>query len=325
MTFLKKLGCLLSASAFIACSSVPAGAATLSGENASASVNVTAKYSSGTVTDIYSVDIQWGSMVFEYTDESRVWNPEKHKYDVTGASWRCEDGANNVKVTNHSNNPITVELSYTPLNNYSEIRGTFDVASKTLDAAEENSELESAPNFTASLTLTGELSETVTASTVIGSAKVTLISDTDNEEDAGNGGNESGGSGEMNTSREVGFINVSSYAEGVDYSYTTPIYDQGDNVYMAELFAENVLPKEDKHKTVIKINDTNYYIYEPGLDYEFDPGSTVNIRDTFYIDEGFNYERRKIIAIEAGKRYRLTITLNENGTAGEATLTETGS
>ena len=319
MNFLKKLGCVLSAAALLVGSCIPSKAVVLNAETDSDSVSVTAKYSAGTVTDIYSVDIQWGSMVFEYTDESRVWNPEKHKYDVTGASWSCDDGANEVKVTNHSNNPITVELTYTPSNAYSEITGEFDIASKTLGAAEENSATESAPNFTALLSLDGELSKDVTSNTVIGYAKVTLKSDTGGEE--GDGGNFDN-TGEIDLSRKAGTVNISTKAEGTAYSYEADLYDQGNNVYMATIFAETVPAKEDKPNTAIYINNTRYYIYESGMDYEFEPNSTVDISTSYYVDPGFEYERRKILAIEAGKRYLLKITLDESGTTGEATLAE---
>lgn len=326
MTFLKKLGCIISASAFLASSCITASAVELKAENDSDSVNVTAKYSAGTVSDVYSVDIEWGSMAFEYTEENRVWNPETHKYDTSGSSgWSCADGANKVKVTNHSNNPVTVELSYTPSADYSEISGEFDIPEKTLEAAAENSSLDSAPSFTAALSLEGELSESVTSSTVIGSAKVTLKSGTNGGENSGeqNDGEQEDSLGEMDKSAVAGFVTMTSLEEDLKYTYnhTFNIYYQGENEYMAELCVPTVLNNNssDKPATRMEINSTPYYIQGANAGFPFEPGkeNSVEIRTTQYPDL-----KRKVIAIEPNKTYRLIIKLNNDGESGMATLIE---
>jgi hypothetical protein len=84
---------------------------------------------------------------------------------------------------------------------------------------------------------------------------------------------------------------------------------------MAELCAEEVLDNIKGAQTEIYIEGTQYHIYMEGIGYEFKPGTTVPLRTESY--DG----KRKITAIEAGKTYRLTITLNGDGT-GEATLIE---
>ncbi len=312
MTFLKKLVCVLSASAFLSCSCIPASAAELKSESDSASVDVTAKYSAVTVTDVYSVDIEWGSMTFEYTDGGRVWNPETHKYDTTAEpSWRCADGANKVKVTNHSNNPVTVEISYTPSADYSEISGEFDFPTKTLEAAAENSAPESAPYFTSSLSLSGALSQNVTSSTVIGSAKVTLKSGTDN------GGND-------DETQAQGLIKItSSMTAYASYLYEAPITYQGNNTYTAELYAEKVLEANENPKCEIFINDTPFYIFVEGVGAALTTETSVPISTSWYEEE--DAPKRKAIIIEANKRYRLTITLNTDGKTGTAELAEIGS
>ena len=126
----------------------------------------------------------------------------------------------------------------------------------------------------------------------------------------------------MNISTPAGSIKLTSrYEEYASYLYEAPIYDQGSNVYMAELCADDVLdPSEEKPQTEIKINETIYYIYEEGSGYLFEPGSTVDLNTTYY-DDGENSPKRKVTAIEANKTYRLTITLKGDGT-GTATLTE---
>ena len=323
MTFLKKLGCILSASAFLASSCITASAVELKAENDSDSVNVTAKYSAGTVSDVYSVDIEWGSMAFEYTEENRVWNPETHKYDTSGSSgWSCADGANKVKVTNHSNNPVTVELSYTPSADYSEISGEFDIPEKTLEAAAENSSLDSAPSFTAALSLEGELSESVTSSTVIGSAKVTLKSGTNGGE---NSGEQEDDLVEMDISKKYGKVEMTATGEGWrDFSYVVPIYDQGNNIYMAEMFAEIFPLIENNPRGRIFIGEgegKEYYIQGPGVGYALTTTNNVELKNTYY-DDGEGSPKRKSIIIEPNKTYRVIIKLNDDGESGMATLIE---
>lgn len=312
MTFLKKLGCVLTASAFLSCFCIPSAAAELNSESDSSSVDVTAKYSAATATDIYSVNIEWGSMAFEYKEESRVWNPETHKYDVTGTSpWSCADGANEVKVTNHSNNPVTVELSYTPAADYSTITGEFDVPSKTLESAE-NSAPESAPSFTSSLSLSGELPQNVASSAVIGSAKVTLKS-----------GENGGGGGDQTQLKS--YINItSSLAEHTAYSFTAPIIYQGDNKYTAEIYAESVLTPSQNPKCEFSINGTPYYIYEESVGTALTVENPVTVSTSFW-DDGSGRPKRRAIIIEANKRYLLTITLESDGKKGTAELEEIGS
>ena len=307
MTFLKKLSYVALATAIFACSCIPSAAVELKEEGESSSVDVTAKYSAGKVTDVYSVDIEWGSMEFEYTDESRVWNPETHKYETSGNSaWSCEDGADEVKITNHSNKPVEVELSYTPSVDYSEISGSFNIASKTLDAAEENSAQESAPSFTSKLALTGKLAENVTERAVIGTAKVTLKSDST-----------AGGDETPKADSYVEFTsNMTEYAE---YLYETTLTYLGNNKYTAELYDEDALGEDDKPAVKICINETQYYIQGADAGYALTTENPVTISTTPFDN------KRKVIAIEKNKRYRLTITLNDDGKTGTATLEEIGS
>ena len=66
---------------------------------------------------IYSVEISWGAMNFEYNYGS-AWDPVTHKYTSTKTEgeWKvigCLDGTNNrIDVTNNSNYPVTVDMSF---------------------------------------------------------------------------------------------------------------------------------------------------------------------------------------------------------------------
>ena len=304
MRILKKLKCVFLSAALLVCSCTFSGAAL---EPSSAEVK--AKYTQGVVTDVYSVDIEWGSMEFEYKEASSTWNPETHKYDKDGeAKWDCADNSNKVTVTNHSNKPVNVELSYTSSEAYSDITGSFDISEKTLEAATENSDVSEAPTFGAYLTLSGELSDTVTESTVIGSATVKLSASESSENEA------------VDNSVSVGYIKLNSKkSEYAAYEYKAEIYKQSSNTYVATLCAETVLASEASPNTEIYINDVPYYIQIEGVGAQFTPNSTVDISTEYYPEEGA--PKRKATAIEAGKTYKLTIVLNGDGT-GKATLEE---
>lgn len=85
-----------------------------------ATFNVQAKVSGGPEI-IYSVDIEWGAMQFEY-DYGSTWNPSTHTYGAgtsgnQGGGWVVSsyvDGTNNkITVTNNSNFPVTADFAYT--------------------------------------------------------------------------------------------------------------------------------------------------------------------------------------------------------------------
>ncbi len=67
---------------------------------------------------VYSIDISWGNMQFEYS-YGKTWNPSTHTYSNTGnptVGWTAAsvDGVNNkITITNNSNFPVTADFSYT--------------------------------------------------------------------------------------------------------------------------------------------------------------------------------------------------------------------
>ena len=151
-------------------------ATTITAFGGSESTTVKGTYvSGGSATPVYSVDITWGSMEFTYTDaDSGTWNPETHSYDGGAvASWSCEDGANVITVTNHSNVAVTADLSYEAATGYSGITGSFSDSSLNLPTAVGTTR-ENAPTKTATLTLSGALPSDTAANTQIGTVKVTL-------------------------------------------------------------------------------------------------------------------------------------------------------
>ena len=329
MNFFKKLKCVFISLCLFVCFCAPAYAATVN-LNGDASVSVKAKYTSGIVADVYSVDIEWGSMEFEYVDAGTKWDPETHTYKTeTEAKWTFDEGANEVKVTNHSNNPVAVALSYTPATDFSGITGTFDVAEKTLASAE-GSAVENAPSFTSKLTLGGVLFSGTTALTDVGTAKVTLSAvDSSNsmlESTPPTTGNETEPKEDETVipTDPVGYVYLKArIGEGKSSEYQTSIYQQSSNVYFADICAETIIAAHFNPDTEICINNKIYYIYEAGSGYQFMPGTTVNINKNFYPD-GDDTAKRKETVIEAGKTYKLTITLDEASGTGTATLVLVG-
>lgn len=129
-------------------------------------------HANSTVETVYSVDVAWDSMEFTYTvDSEGTWNPATHQVD--GASEGRWSGDGDVKVTNHSNAKVNVAVTYDAEDSYSDITGSFSNGSFQLATAE-GTQVDSAPNQTATLTLSGELDKSVDTSTKLGTATVTI-------------------------------------------------------------------------------------------------------------------------------------------------------
>lgn len=124
---------------------------------------------------VYNVEIAWGDMQYTYKiDSEGKWNPETHQYDnASVGEWSCTDGANQVKVTNHSNAAVKANFSYVSEEGYDGITGTFDKNTQDLATAE-GTEVLNAPKATSTLSLSGALKKNVTTPTTIGTATVIL-------------------------------------------------------------------------------------------------------------------------------------------------------
>jgi hypothetical protein len=295
------------------CSCLFACAEDIDSETGSSTKNVTAKYSEGVVSSVYSVDIEWGSMEFEYTGAKKEWDPEEHKYITTEeATWTSANEADRqVTVINHSDNPINVAISYASAEGYEGITGSFDITSQTLDAAEENSDPENAPTLISTLTLSGELSSDITTFTTIGSAKVQLSIPEDSLDDNG-----------IDESTPAGTVTLYSRSSEDTYNYETNLYRQSSNVYVAQICADSITTNPYASlDTKIKIGETDYYIYEPddSETFKFKVDNTVNINTSYYPDGGSSAKRKETV-IEANVKYILTITLDEGGATGKAKL-----
>lgn len=114
----KFLATLLAAVLMISAMSVNAFAATVTTEG-NATADITAKYTAGIDTDAYKATIEWGSMAFTYTSDSRTWNPDTLKWENSGTSGWTTDGsdkAGQIIVTNYSSQAITAKISFQSVN-----------------------------------------------------------------------------------------------------------------------------------------------------------------------------------------------------------------
>ena len=145
-------------------------------------IPVTGAYSgTGTILDVYSVDIEWGEMAFTYnTTGDKQWNPETHKYNFTeGDGWTVNtpDTGDKITVTNHSNLPVDVAFSFTKdSNSYKgEYTGTVNVieGNTRLEAGVENHPTD-AKFVKGQLVLDGTLNVVETTSTTLGTVTVAL-------------------------------------------------------------------------------------------------------------------------------------------------------
>ena len=174
---MKRVFTFLLALSLLMCSSVTAYAAEFPetvGKNESAEIDVTAKYSSSTVTPtVYSVDISWSNMTFTYTQEdTKTWNAADHSYETsTKGEW--DKTSATVTVTNHSNAAVQVDVEYTPVQDTG-VTGTLTNTSAALNAGEEGN-YSGAESLTATLTISGKPNSTVSSSGIkIGTIKVTI-------------------------------------------------------------------------------------------------------------------------------------------------------
>lgn len=128
-----------------------------------------------TAQTVYSVDIEWGNMQYTYTiDSEGTWDPETHSFtNASEGKWTCSEGANKVKVTNHSNAAVKAAFSYAPEEDYNTVTGNFNKETADLPTAE-GTKVSEAPKDTATLSLDGALKKNVPTATKIGTATVTL-------------------------------------------------------------------------------------------------------------------------------------------------------
>lgn len=114
---MKKVLSIVLAIAMIATMSVTAFAAegdkTLNAAAGTAEFDVNGIYNLGVQTDKYKVIIAWDDFTYTFAS-GETWNPESHKWDLTGGDGKWTVADKNITVTNHSSQPVKATASYVP-------------------------------------------------------------------------------------------------------------------------------------------------------------------------------------------------------------------
>ena len=159
-------------------------------EDKSADIKATYQAGRENTDTVYSVDVKWGSLEYTYSSGvTKRWDPTTLKYkEASGtSSWTCQEGADQITVTNNSNADITASLAYTETD--SNITGTFSNSKIGLKSAE-GTKAGEGPSGTTTLSLNGALSDTKAQKKEIGNVTVTIsdyIGTTSNYKWNGNG------------------------------------------------------------------------------------------------------------------------------------------
>lgn len=143
-------------------------------EDKSADIKATYQAGKESTDTVYSVDVNWGSLEYTYSSGvTKSWDPTTLKYKETSgtSSWTCQEGADQITVTNNSNADITASLAYAKTD--SNITGTFTNSKIGLKSAEGTNVGES-PSATTTLSLKGALSDTTAEKKEIGNVTVTI-------------------------------------------------------------------------------------------------------------------------------------------------------
>lgn len=143
-------------------------------EDSSADIKATYQAGKENTDTVYSVDVEWGSLEYTYSSGvKKSWDPTTLKYKETSgtSSWTCQEGANQITVTNNSNAEITASLAYDRID--SNINGTFTNSKIGLKSAE-GTNVGKSPSETTTLSLNGALSDTTAEKKEIGKVTVTI-------------------------------------------------------------------------------------------------------------------------------------------------------
>ena len=121
----------------------------------------------------YCLEISWTDMNFVYTrSQTHTWNPKNHSYKTTTKK-KWTDKEATIKVTNHSNAEVTVEIANS--NVMDGVTLTWDKETLTLPTADngENGAAGTPTTDSALLTVTGTITDTGAKQT-LGTVTITL-------------------------------------------------------------------------------------------------------------------------------------------------------
>ena len=180
---MKKVLSIVLAIAMIASMATVAFANSMVGENAAATGNSEAPvYGTYTIndenrTDMFKVEVLWGSMEFTYTEAAEQWNTTEHTWDTAEVgTWApAATDANKVILKNHSSEGVTVGLAFTDdVDDEATIVGTFDKASIALDAVAGEGTAAVVDEDAALLSLVGDYNDEEAVKVEIGTVTATI-------------------------------------------------------------------------------------------------------------------------------------------------------
>ena len=148
-------------------------AATEQGEHTK---DVYGKYEAGEASEqIITVDIDWEGMNFTYNGETKVWDPQSHKYtEYNEGGWSQSDAK--IKFTNHSNLILQAGITYESNPDYKDMGLAFTQNQPYIGSAAtgEGTAAGNPYEVVIQAVPTGKLPEDTKANTVVGEIKVTV-------------------------------------------------------------------------------------------------------------------------------------------------------
>lgn len=272
-------------------------------ENNTADIKATYNAETPEPKTVYSVDVAWGSLEYTYSSGTkRSWNPETLKFeDTTGTSeWSCAENADKINITNNSNTAITATLAYEPTN--SSISGSFDKTKINLKTAE-GTTVGNGPSGTATLSLSGTLSDTATTKTAIGKVTVTI-------------GEFQGGVAD--TSIISGTYNIFE-TTSEDNVYVSE-GQRGAKGYMIGLSGRTLTNNEYVPLNGLTINGIDYFISAES-EIQLESNKPVSFGLTANNNGNYLFRITPWSDIKAGKSFHYTITINTETLTGTVLIT----
>lgn len=135
---MKKILCPILVVLMMATVSMTAFAATIETANGSDSADVKGKYVNAVREDVYSVDVTWGAMEFDYYEGGQKWNTESHKWEVDSedpAGWSVNNNSNTITLVSDSSKSVDATFAFAANTEYTALTGAFTYNNAALTSA----------------------------------------------------------------------------------------------------------------------------------------------------------------------------------------------
>lgn len=135
---MKKIVSIVLAVVIMATASMTAFAATIDSAAGTSNADVKAKYNSTVPADVYSVDVTWGAMEFDYNAGGQTWNTATHKWEADAAApagWEVKNSSNTITLANNSSKAVDATFAFTANTEYTDLDGGFTYNGTALSGA----------------------------------------------------------------------------------------------------------------------------------------------------------------------------------------------